>query len=100
MKICFKIVGWEEFEIHEEAEKEIIKAVNYGEIENSSELIEKFEGRVQLIGIDYETTEQMTLMQNKLRPTIEVQDNNYEVMTDNNPYKPWNKDKNKEKEGK
>jgi len=82
MKIAFKIMIWEEFEVKDQIE-EIVKTLQNREISNSCELISKLQDKVIYNGVIYDTLEQMTPAQNNGIQTIEVKDDQNKLIWHN-----------------
>ena len=71
MVVDFKITTWERVSVPQEMEKQVIDAIESGEVRSSTDLLDLFE-EVTFEGIMEETSEQMLIEENDGQATIEV----------------------------
>jgi hypothetical protein len=81
MNVDFKITTWERVEINEELEKKVLAELQKGKIKSANDLIEFMgEGSSEIID---ETSDQMSLTDNKGQRTIDFLDDSGESVYSN-----------------
>jgi hypothetical protein len=84
MRVYFKVTAWESVDISDETMlAKVVDAIESGEIETADELIEMYPEETTYGGIELETSNQMSLDENDYASTIEVWNNEHNIVFDN-----------------